>query len=321
MNTTFHQELARRAQKHWSTERLQRLMADKQLPLHPVSHCAFLHATGLMADDSSVTSGQVKKYLQINHMISLIAPAFKALAKAMPGHTLTLLDAGCGNSYLSLAFAFLAREAVAGRSQIRDWQGTTFGLNVIGVDSNAKLIEQSAQRAEKLGLSDVMSFQCTPVAQVELPARVHAVMALHACDTATDDALAVGIRRQADILAVAPCCQAELAQFFKTLGANGTHDLGVVLRSPNLRRDAGAMFTDALRLALMRALGYEATATEFIPSEHTPKNRLILGERRGRYNKAGMEEFQRLRGAIGSPVLALERALNEVIQERFPALP
>lgn len=81
------------------------------------------------------------------------------------------------------------------------------------------------------------------------------------------------------------------------------------------------MFTDALRLALIRTLGYEATATEFIPSEHTPKNRLILGERRGRYNKAGMEEFQRLRGAIGSPVLALERALNEVIQERFPALP
>jgi hypothetical protein len=68
----------------------------------------------------------------------------------------------------------------------------------------------------------------------------------------------------------------------------------------------------------MRALGYEATATEFIPSTHTPKNRLLLGERRGRYSKPGLAEFQRLRSAIGSPTLALERSLQELLAERFP---
>ena len=114
-----------------------RLRAGKRLPLHPVTHAAFLHATGLMSDDASVTSGQGKKYRQINHMISLIAPPFRALAKAMPGRTLKLLDAGCGNSYLSLAFAFLAREANAGRMpQIPDWKDTKFDLHVIGVDTN-----------------------------------------------------------------------------------------------------------------------------------------------------------------------------------------
>jgi SAM-dependent methyltransferase len=272
-----------------------------------------------MADDSSVSSGQVRKYLQINHMISLIAPPFRALAKAMPGRALTLLDAGCGNSYLSLAFAFLAREASSGRaSQIKDWQDTAFDLHVIGVDTNAAVIDQSTSRAAALGLAEVMSFQCCPLQDAALPERLHAVMALHACDTATDDALALGIHKQADLLAVAPCCQAELAQFFKTLGADVNHGLGVILRSPNLRRDAASTITDALRLALVRALGYEATATEFIPSAHTPKNRLILAERRGRYNKAGLAEFQTLRATVGSPTLALERMLQDVLAERFP---
>ena len=312
-------DLVRRAQFHWTPERLERLTAGKRLPLHPVTHCAFLHVVSLMNDDSSVTSGQVKKYLQVNHMISLIAPPFRALAKAMPGKTLTLLDAGCGNSYLSLAFAFLAREAMQNPStQIRDWQGAQFALQVIGIDTNAQVIEQSKARAAALGLSDVMSFQCCSLADAVLPERLHAVMALHACDTATDDALALGIRRQADMLAVAPCCQAELAQFFKTLPPQSNHDLGVIFSSPNLRRDAAATFTDALRLAMMRALGYETTATEFIPSTHTPKNRLILGERRGRFSKPGLDEYLRLRAAIGSPTLALERALHDVMRERFP---
>ncbi len=319
MHSTFYQDLARRAQQHWNSERLNRLTSGKRLPLHPATHCAFLHATGLMAEDSSVSSGQVKKFLQINHMISLIAPPFRALAKAMPGRALTLLDAGCGNSYLSLAFAFLAREASAGRaSQIKDWQDTQFDLQVICVDTNETVIRQSMERAAMLGLTDVMTFQCCPLQEAVLPERLHAVIALHACDTATDDALALGIRKQADLLAVAPCCQAELAQFFKTLGADLSHGLGVLLRSPNLRRDAAATFTDALRLGLVRALGYEATATEFIPSAHTPKNRLILAERRGRYNKAGLAEFQSLRATVGSPTLALERALQDVLADRFP---
>lgn len=320
MKSFSYPELAARARAHWTADRLQRLMAGKRLPLHPVTHAAFLHVTGLMSDDASVTSGQVKKYLQINHMISLIAPPFRALAKAMPGRTLTLLDAGCGNSYLSLAFAFLAREAAAGRlPQITDWKDTKFELRVIGVDTNAEVIRQSRERAAQLGLEEAMSFQCLPLAEAELPERLHAVMALHACDTATDDALALGIRRQADLLAVAPCCQAELAQFFKTLAsrAGADHPLDVILHSPNLRRDTAATFTDALRLALIRALGYEATATEFIPSAHTPKNRLILAERRGRYNKPGLASFLALKAAAGDAELALERALRDVIEERF----
>ena len=80
-----------------------------------------------------------------------------------------------------------------------------------------------------------------------------------------------------------------------------------------------ALDLDALRLALLRALGYEATATEFIPSAHTPKNRLILAERRGRYNKAGLASFLALKAASGDAELALEREVKDLLAERFPA--
>ena len=321
MSAVDFSSLVHQARLHWKPERLQRLTAGKKLPLHPVTHAAFLHTTGLMNDDASVTSGQVKKFLQINHMISLIAPPFRALAKAMPGRTLTLLDAGCGNSYLSLAFAFLAREASEGRApQIREWRDTTFRLQVTGVDTTPSVIETSRARAAALGLEDAISFQCAPLAEADLPERLHAVMALHACDTATDDALALGIRRNADLLAVAPCCQAELARFFKDRSASHTPSpLGVLLDSPNLRRDAAATFTDALRLALLRALGHESTATEFIPSSHTPKNRLILAEKRGRYHLPSWQAYQALRGTLGDPELALQRGLTDILAERVPA--
>ncbi len=314
-------ELPDRARRHWTPGRIERLTAGKQLPLDPITHCCFLHAIGLMNDDSSVTSGQVKKYLQINHMISLIAPPFRALARAMPGKTLTLLDAGCGNSYLSLALAFIARAALrTPSSQIHDWQGASFAIQVTGIDTNPKVIEQSATRAALLGIEDVMSFQCCPLSEAALPDRLHAVLALHACDTASDDALALGISRQADVIAVAPCCQAELAQFYKSVPAQAHRDLGLLVNSPNLRREAAATFTDALRLGLLRALGYEATATEFIPSTHTPKNRLLLGERRGRYSQAGLDEYLRFRAATGAPALALERTLREILLDRFPGI-
>lgn len=155
--------------------------------------------------------------------------------------------------------------------------------------------------------------------EAKLPERLHAVLALHACDTATDDALALGVRQKADLLAVAPCCQAELASLFKTqVEQRVASPLSVILHSPNLRRDAAATFTDALRLALVRAMGYEATATEFVPSTHTPKNRLILAERRGRYNREAWRDYLALRQSLGNPALAFERNLTEEIAGRFP---
>lgn len=318
----MEKQLRGAAQRHWTQPRLQNLTAGKRLPLHPVHHCGLLHATGLMQEDAVMKGDQVKKFLQINHMISLLLPGFKALAKAMPGHTLHMLDAGCGNSYLGLALAYLARTTLEKQpGAVKDWQDHPFRLHITGIDTREDVIARSTERAAFLGLNEWMTFAARPLHDTSgLPERLHAVLALHACDTATDDALALGVQRKADLIAAAPCCQAELSRVWQEMsGKNTDSPLGVIMHSPNLRREAAATFTDAQRMVLMRALGYEVTATEFIAATHTPKNRLILCERRGRFHKPSLEEFRRLRTLCGDQPLALERVLEAEIAARFPA--
>jgi hypothetical protein len=94
--------------------------------------------------------------------------------------------------------------------------------------------------------------------------------------------------------------------------------LAVLIHSPNLRRDVASTFTDALRVALVRSLGYEVTATEFVPSAHTPKNRLLLCERRGNYDLAAKREFDDLRALVCDEPLALEKAVGELLTRAFP---
>lgn len=299
------QAVSEKARAHWTPEREAKLLAGKKLPLVPSRHGAFLFAVGLLNKDGTLSPNSMKKYQQINHMVTALWPSLTKLFKAMPGKELVVLDAGCGNSYLSLALAYLSAAEASLSSALP--------LRVLGVDVNAKVVAQSAARAEALGLAPRMSFQCATLQEAALPARVHVVLGLHACDTATDDALALGILKKADVLAVAPCCQAELANVFRSLSAapkdERTRALAVLIHSPNLRRDSAATFTDALRVALVRAHGYEVTATEFVPSAHTPKNRLLLCTRRGNFDNAARQEFEDLRALLGGVPLALERAL------------
>ncbi|MCA2961902.1 MAG: SAM-dependent methyltransferase [Silvanigrellales bacterium] len=299
-------DVEEKARVHWTPERLGKLTAGKKLPLVPSVHAAFLHAVGLLNKDASLSQDSVKKYLQINHMVTSLWPSLAKLAKAMPGKDLVLVDAGCGNSYLSLALAFLSeREGLP--------------LRVLGIDVNPKVVAQSSARAQVLGLSSRMAFQCASLRDAIYPERLHVVLGLHACDTATDDALALGIEKKADLLAVAPCCQAELANVFRSLSAapkdERTRALAVLIHSPNLRRDAAATFTDALRVALVRSRGYEVTATEFVPSAHTPKNRLLLCTRRGNFDSSAKQEFEDLRALVGGMPLALERALSGATEQ------
>jgi len=279
-------EYAARAREYWTEERTAQLVGDKAPILRPADAAVLLRALGLLRDDASLPPAQARKYFQINHMVALLNPALRELR--VRHARIHLLDAGCGRSYLTLLLAWCARHV---------WHHP---LDVVGVDRDPDLIGEARRRAELAELDDVVRFEVGTLHAVA--ARdVHGVVALHACDTATCDALALGVSLGAELLAVAPCCQAELARGWTALAeAGAAGPFAPLWGAPHLRRETAADLTDAMRAVLLRAAGYEVLAMEFVPSEHTRKNTLIRAIRRGgALDDAALAEYEALREVTG----------------------
>jgi SAM-dependent methyltransferase len=288
-------EVEARARAWWTAERTHQLLGDKQPVIRPAEGAVLLRALGLLRSDGSLPPAQTRKYFQINHMVALLGPALQELRARH--RTIRVLDIGCGRSYLTLLLAWCAQ---------RVWK---HAFEVLAVDRDPDVVAEARRRAELAGLADAMRFEVGDAADLA-PREVHAVVALHACDTATCDALAFGIRMRAEMLAVAPCCQAELARGWAAL-ADGGRDgaFSPVWRSPQLRRETAADVTDAMRLQLLRAAGYEAVAIEFVPAEHTRKNTLIRAIRCGEPDPKARAEYAALRDATGGVDIRLARAI------------
>ena len=282
-------EIDARARAYWTDERLAHLLGDKRPVISPRDGAVLLRALGLTRDDTSLL--QPRKYFQINHMVALLGPALRDLRAR---HTaIRLLDAGCGRSYLTLLLAWCARHV---------WNHP---LEVIGIDRDADVIAEARRRAELAELADVARFEVGDIA-ARAPHEVHGVVALHACDTATCDALAFGIARRADLLAVAPCCQAELARAWAALAEAGRDGaFQPIWRTPHLRRETAADITDAMRVALLAAAGYAVSAMEFVPAEHTRKNTLIVALRHGAAGSRAT--YEALRDATGGADIRLAK--------------
>jgi SAM-dependent methyltransferase len=282
---TWAREFTRTALAHWTPARTAALVGGKDLPITPRDAPLLLRAIGLLHRDAAMPPTQHRKFLQINHLARQFAPALRELAAA--ARPLRVLDAGCGRSYLSLLLAWCARHR---------WQ---LDLEILGVDRNAAVIEECRRRAELAGLADAIRFEAAPLDAVRAE-RAHVVIALHACDTATCDAIALGVSLGAELIAVAPCCHAELARRWAALARSGTAGpLAPIWNAPHLRRETAAHITDAMRAALLRAAGYAVTATEFVGAEHTAKNTLLYA-RRGAPDPAARDEYDALVAATGA---------------------
>ncbi|MEY4064958.1 MAG: hypothetical protein RIR26_1166 [Pseudomonadota bacterium] len=302
---TFRQK----AEKHWTPERVSKVTGGKKLLIQPLQGAELLRTLGLLSNDASMPADAVRKYLQINHMVAQLAPLIKDLSSRFS--VLRVLDCGCGNSYLTFLLAWCCRN-------LWDVQ-----VVIKGIDTRSDVIGKSAERARSLGLEGSLEFETVSVQEFKSKretsfgsderksARFHLVVALHACDTATDDALALAFSERSDAIAVAPCCQAELANKWRKLSAeNFRNAFSVLIHSPELRRDSCSTFTDAMRVLLLRGQGYETTTHEFVPSSHTPKNRLIVGIRRGNYLEAALREYHELKRSLGAGIV-LENFLGE----------
>lgn len=229
----------------------------KHRVLDPVKDARLLQVLDISDASGAIRSGMSDKYRQICHLIDIAR-------QSIPTSEARILDAGCGKAYLSLALAYVLE---------RD--GCTVHLH--GVDANPHVIDHCRRAAAEIGLSNA-TFQSAPIADTRLPwsnqvSAVDVVIALHACDTATDDALSLALQVQAITILAAPCChhyvQKQLQRDVVPEWARPLLDDGIT------RERLGDLLTDTMRRDLLRWQGYAAHLEEFVSFEHTPKNILL----------------------------------------------
>jgi hypothetical protein len=231
--------------------------------LLPEQSPQLLRELHLLTRDGDLNADALRKLKQVNHLVGLLRPALDEVFARYPEPT--LVDAGSGSAYLGFILyeLFLKPEG----------RGT-----LLSVESREDLTARARERAARLGF-DRMRFATAAISAAEYPERVHLLTALHACDTATDDALAAAIRHRADHVAVVPCCQAEVAQQLKAAAASEPGAMRLLHRHPWHRREFGSHLTNVIRAQALEASGYQVTVTELTGWEHSLKNELILGRK------------------------------------------
>ncbi|XOK60826.1 class I SAM-dependent methyltransferase [Paenibacillus elgii] len=253
----------------------------------------FLIELGIMNAQGKVLAPKYDKFRQINRFVEMIADILPHLPK---DRTLTIVDFGCGKSYLTFAMYHFLKEM----------QG--FDLRVVGLDLKEDVIRHCSALAEKLGY-DGLRFLVGDIAKYDELRQVDMVVTLHACDTATDAAMEKAVRWDASVILSVPCCQHEL---FRQVRSDV---LGPLLQHGILKERFSALATDAIRAKLLELVGYKTQLLEFIDLEHTPKNILIRAVRSIQPSKPAeraklAEEYQAFRNFLQAEPY-LERALQD----------
>ena len=220
--------------------------------------CPFLIETGIMSRAGRVHAKHYRKFRQINRYVEFIRDIVHHLPQEGP---LSVVDFGCGKSYLTFATHHFLSHVLQ-----RD-------VDIVGLDRRADVIATCNRIATSLDLQG-LQFQQLDIASYQPPHQVHLAISLHACDTATDDALAAAVAWQSDVIFAVPCCQHELAAVLPKDRVPLFSNHGI------LHERFASLATDALRAALMSAAGYDTQVMEFIDMEHTAKNLLIRAVRR-----------------------------------------
>jgi SAM-dependent methyltransferase len=239
-------------------------MAGKARGLRPDDNGPLLRLLGIANADGTISAQNAKKYKQASHLVELLRPAWEtAIARGVSEEApLRVLDLACGNAYLSFVLADALRAA-----------GVPFRLH--GVDAREDLVERCRERAATFGLAG-LSFSRSTIAEAgdlgeALGGTPDLVLALHACDRATDEAISGAHAMGAVSMFVVPCCQAELATQIRRARSGPTP----AFRHGNLLREHAATLTDALRVDWLEAQGWSVDVVEFVDAGHTPKNRLL----------------------------------------------
>jgi hypothetical protein len=269
--------------------------------IRPGQSIELLKALHILTREGKLNQDSRRKLKQVYHLFQFIEKLLLELPAASGGEGgITLADHGAGKSYLGFIIYDLFFKAMKTG-------------HIYGIETRPELVEKSRELALRLGF-DRMSFLNLTVAEsahaAELPARIDVVTALHACDTATDDAIAFGLQKKANFMVLVPCCQAEIARSLnagKALSLNRT-PLAELWRHPLHTREMGSQITNVLRCLYLEAWGYQVTVTELVGWEHSMKNELIIARRTGQLKRAAAQRLRELLDQFG---------LSSLLETRF----
>jgi len=248
------------------------------LPNQSVELLKTLH---LVTRDGQLNADARRKLKQVNHLVGLIQPGLDDVLERFP--SALVVDVGSGNSYLGfILYELFLKE----RGEL------------LAVEFREELTEKAKQRAAELGYAR-MKFASANIEKAEYPEKIQLLTALHACDTATDDALAVAIKHKAEHVALVPCCQAEVAQQLKDARPKVDSAMQSLFSHPWHRREFGSHLTNVIRALVLEASGYQVTVTELAGWEHSLKNELILGRRVQHENGIAKKRLEALLAQTG----------------------
>ncbi len=249
-----------------------------------------LKALHILTRDGKMNQDSRRKLKQVYHLYQFIEPLLQTVRNERGA--LTLVDHGAGKSYLGFILYDLFFKALHDASHI------------YGIETREELVTHSCELAQQLGFGG-MSFLNLSVAESivsdKLPAKVDVVTALHACNTATDDAIHFALKKQAQFIVLVPCCQAEVAAVLrKNKGKQLAKDALIELwRHPIHTREFGSHLTNVLRCLQLEAHGYQVTVTELVGWEHSMKNELIIAQYKNLPRQRAADRLQEVLHSVG----------------------
>lgn len=269
---------------------MKKIQPSEYPEIRPGQSIELLKALHILTRDGKMNQDSRRKLKQVYHLYQFIEPLLEEIHKERG--TLTLVDHGAGKSYLGFILYDLFFKALKDASHI------------YGIETREELVTHSRELAQHLGFGG-MSFLNLSVAESiasdKLPAQVDVVTALHACNTATDDAIKFALAKQAKHIVLVPCCQAEVASVLRrNKGRQLAKDALVELwRHPIHTREFGSHITNVLRCLQLEAHGYQVTVTELVGWEHSMKNELIIASYKDLPRKRAAERLTEVLHSVG----------------------
>jgi hypothetical protein len=268
-------------------------MSDKTHDIRPGQSIELLKALHILTRDGKMNQDSRRKLKQVYHLFQFIEPLLKDVQQQRGA--VTLADHGAGKSYLGFILydLFFKEQPEALKN----------GSHIYGIETREELVKSSEELAKRLGFGG-MSFLNLSVADSitsdKLPATIDVVTALHACNTATDDAIHFALEKKAKYIVVVPCCQAEVASVLRKNKAKALADpLAEIWRHPLHTREFGSQITNVLRCLQLEAHGYQVSVTELVGWEHSMKNELIIAQYKDLPRRKAAERLTEMLERIG----------------------